>query len=68
MITTNALAAISLGYVLFLFTVAFVAERAARRGGATWLRAPIVYTLSLSIYCTSWTFYGAVGTAMRGGF
>nr|WP_089883277.1 ATP-binding protein [Citreimonas salinaria] len=53
---------------MFLFTVAFVAERAARRGHVDWLRAPIVYTLSLSIYCTAWTFYGAVGSAVRGGF
>ena len=31
------------------------------------LRSPIVYTLSLSIYCTAWTFYGAVGYAARSG-
>ncbi len=68
MITTNALAAISLAYVLLLFAVAFVAERAARQGRGRWLRAPIIYTLSLSIYCTAWTFYGAVGSAVRGGF
>ena len=27
----------------------------------------MVYTLSLSIYCTAWTFYGAVGYAARSG-
>ena len=27
----------------------------------------LVYTLSLGVYCTSWTFYGAVGTAARRG-
>ena len=27
----------------------------------------MVYTLSLSIYCTAWTFYGAVGFAARSG-
>ncbi len=68
MTNLNALAAISILYVLFLFGVAFFAERASRRGRATWLRAPIVYTLSLSIYCTAWTFYGAVGSAARNGF
>ncbi len=67
MTTLNALAAISVAYVLFLFAVAFVAERAARRGRGGWLSAPIIYTLSLSIYCTAWTFYGAVGSAVRGG-
>ncbi|MBS0126741.1 ATP-binding protein [Thetidibacter halocola] len=64
----QALAVISVAYVLFLFAVAFFAERAARRGRGAWLRAPVIYTLSLSIYCTAWTFYGAVGTAVRGGF
>jgi Na+/proline symporter/nitrogen-specific signal transduction histidine kinase len=50
-----------------LFLVAFGAERAAKRGQAAWLRSPMVYTLSLSIYCTAWTFYGAVGYAARSG-
>jgi Na+/proline symporter/nitrogen-specific signal transduction histidine kinase len=54
-------------YVIFLFTVAFVVERRAARGRLGWLRSPLVYTLSLSIYCTAWTFYGAVGYAARSG-
>src|SRR6056297_2009617 len=62
------LAVISLSYVALLFAVAFFAERAAQRGRVRWLRAPLVYTLSLSIYCTAWTFYGAVGSAARSGF
>src|SRR5690606_34006684 len=28
---------------------------------------PLVYSLSLAVYCSSWTFYGAVGTATRTG-
>jgi Na+/proline symporter/signal transduction histidine kinase len=63
----NLLIGVSLGYVLALFIVAFAAERAARSGRIKWLRAPFVYTLSLSIYCTAWTFYGAVGFAVRSG-
>ena len=54
-------------YVIFLFAVAFIAERRARAGRLGWLRSPLVYTLSLSIYCTAWTFYGAVGNAARSG-
>ena len=57
----------SLCYVAFLFLVAFWAERRARSGQVRWLRGPFVYTLSLSIYCTAWTFYGAVGYAARSG-
>jgi Na+/proline symporter/nitrogen-specific signal transduction histidine kinase len=56
-----------LTYVFFLFFVAFWVERRAARRGARWLRTPVVYTLSLSIYCTAWTFYGAVGYAARSG-
>lgn len=63
----NALIAVSLIYVVFLFGVAFAAERATVRGKGSWLQMPLVYTLSLSVYCTAWTFYGAVGYAARSG-
>jgi len=68
MVALNQLVLVCLAYVVFLFGVAFLAERAALRGrGGALLRSPIVYTLSLSIYCTAWTFYGAVGYAARSG-
>jgi Na+/proline symporter/signal transduction histidine kinase len=57
----------ALCYVAFLFGVAFVGDQRARRGRMGWLRSPITYTLSISVYCTSWTFYGAVGSAARSG-
>jgi Na+/proline symporter/nitrogen-specific signal transduction histidine kinase len=63
----NLLVAACLLYVIFLFTVAFIVERRAQAGRLGWLRSPLVYTLSLSIYCTAWTFYGAVGYAARSG-
>ena len=67
MVPFNILVAVCLVYVGLLFLVAFVAERRAERGRLGWLRSPMVYTLSLSIYCTAWTFYGAVGYAARSG-
>ena len=67
MASQNVLIAVCLGYGAFLFLVAFLAERAAAAGRAQWLRSPWVYTLSLSVYCTAWTFYGAVGYAARSG-
>ena len=67
MATLNTLVAVCLVYVTFLFAIAFAAERAAKQGHGGWLRSPLVYTLSLSIYCTAWTFYGAVGYAARSG-
>ena len=57
----------AVGYVGLLFALAYVSDLRARRGQAGFLRSPAVYTLSISIYCTSWTFYGAVGTAARNG-
>ncbi|MGJ8628379.1 MAG: ATP-binding protein [Sulfitobacter sp.] len=68
MVSLNQLIFVCLLYVAGLFLVAFLAERAALRGQGGWLlRSPLVYTLSLSIYCTAWTFYGAVGYAARSG-
>ena len=63
----NLLVLACLAYVAVLFAVAFAAERQAERGRLRWLRSPLVYTLSLSVYCTAWTFYGAVGYAARSG-
>lgn len=67
MAVLNVLIAVCLTYVVILFLVAFMADRAAMRGKGAWLRSPMIYTLSLSIYCTAWTFYGAVGFAARSG-
>ena len=67
MVSFNLLVLVALGYVAFLFIVAFAAERRALSGRGGWLRSPLIYTLSLSIYCTAWTFYGAVGYAARSG-
>ncbi len=66
-LTFNLLIGVALTYAAFLFLVAFAADRQAARGRGRWLRSPAVYTLSLSIYCTGWTFYGAVGSAARSG-
>jgi Na+/proline symporter/nitrogen-specific signal transduction histidine kinase len=63
----NLVLVICLGYVALLFGVAYWGDRRARSGNYGWLRSPLVYTLSISVYCSSWTFYGAVGSAARGG-
>jgi Na+/proline symporter/signal transduction histidine kinase len=67
MASLNMLIFVCVSYVALLFIVAFMADRLAAKGRTTWLRSPIIYTLSLSIYCTAWTFYGAVGYAARSG-
>ena len=65
--TFNQLIVISIAYVVCLFAIAFLAERQAEKGRVAWLTSPWVFTLSLSVYCTAWTFYGAVGYAARSG-
>nr|MBP9931091.1 hypothetical protein [Rhodoferax sp.] len=67
MLPVNLVLVTALCYVAFLFCVAFVSDRRARRGRLGWLGSPVTYTLSISIYCTSWTFYGAVGSAAGNG-
>ncbi|MDG1803095.1 MAG: hypothetical protein P8H53_11485, partial [Paracoccaceae bacterium] len=67
MLSFNILITVALGYVVLLFGVAFYAERRAAQGHTGWLRSSLIYTLSLSVYCTAWTFYGAVGYAARSG-
>jgi len=56
----------SMGYLLLLFGVAYLAERQSSRG-KSWVNNPYVYALSLGVYCTAWTFYGSVGRAATGG-
>lgn len=59
----RAILALSVAYLAALFLIAWAGDR--RPAGR---RAPVIYPLALGIYCTSWTFYGAVGVAARDGF
>ncbi len=67
MLSFNLLVIICILYTCLMFCIAFWADRRAERGKLNWLKSPWVYTLSLSVYCTAWTFYGAVGYAVRSG-
>ena len=58
---------IALAYIGFLFLVASYGDR-MRAGGRDAASQLWIYPLSLAIYCTSWTFFGSVGLASRGGF
>jgi len=57
---------VSVGYVGLLFAVATWGDRRPVYPARAWLR-PVVYSLALAVYCSSWTFYGAVGSAARTG-
>ena len=60
------LLAVILGYLLLLFSVAYFAERKELQGKSL-VSNPYIYSLSLAVYCTSWTFYGSVGKAANSG-
>lgn len=66
MISGWILLLVALGYLGALFAVAWYGDRRPLYPTHAWLR-PIVYGLALAVYCTSWTFYGAVGTAATSG-
>ncbi|MFI4999814.1 MAG: PAS-domain containing protein, partial [Reyranellales bacterium] len=67
MLAEPAVLALSLAYLGLLFAVAYFGDRHQKAWSASSV-APAVYGLSLAIYCTSWTFYGAVGRAATAGF
>lgn len=59
-------AAVSVGYLLLLFAIAYGVDRQPEHGRRL-IDSSVVYTLSLAVYCTSWTFYGSVGRAAQTG-
>lgn len=66
MIKSNTLIFFTILYVLSLFIVAFVTEKIYPKKPKI-INNPYVYTLTLAVYCTSWTFYGSVGQAATHG-
>jgi Na+/proline symporter/signal transduction histidine kinase/CheY-like chemotaxis protein len=57
----GSIAFVALAYMAILFAIAFYGDR--RRAPLKPRTRAWVYSLSLAVYCTSWTFFGAVGQA-----
>lgn len=51
-------------YLGLLFLIAHWAEK---KGNSKWTNNPYVYTLSLAVYCSAWTYYGSIGVAANSG-
>ncbi len=66
MLTVWGVLAVAFVYVLGLFAIAYYVDRRAREG-VSLIDSPVIYSLSLAVYCTSWTFYGSVGRAVASG-
>ncbi|MBQ4803646.1 GHKL domain-containing protein [Aquimarina sp. MMG015] len=52
-------------YLGVLFWIAYYGDKRASKKSI--INNPIVYALSLTTYCTAWTFYGSVGKASTSG-
>jgi len=57
---------VSFAYLGILFAIAYYGEKRAEQGRSL-TNNPYIYTLSIAVYCTSWTFYGSVGRAAKTG-
>jgi Na+/proline symporter/signal transduction histidine kinase len=51
-------------YVSLLF---FIAHWAEKKQHYSWTDNPYIYSLSLAVYCTAWTYYGSIGVAANSG-
>lgn len=60
------IALVAFTYLGLLFAIAWHGDKAAARGRSI-IANPYVYSLSLAVYATGWTFYGNVGRAAVSG-
>lgn len=60
------IAAVAAAYLGLLFAIAYRGDKAAAVGHSL-IANPYVYSLSLAVYATAWTFYGSVGRAADSG-
>ena len=60
---------ISVAYVGLLFAIAYYGDNQPKQNntkGKRQVNQAVIYSLSLAVYCTSWTFYGSVSRATQG--
>src|ERR1043165_287778 len=66
MLATWTVVFISFCYLGLLFAIAYYADQRADAGRSI-INSPTIYSLSLAVYATAWTFYGSVGRAAENG-
>ncbi len=57
---------VALAYLGTLFAIAYYGDKRADQGRSI-IANPYIYSLSLGVYATAWTFYGSVGRAAADG-
>jgi Na+/proline symporter/signal transduction histidine kinase len=66
MLHSTTIILISFAYLGLLFAIAYYADHRADTGRPI-IASPYIYSLSLAVYATAWTFYGSVGRAASDG-
>ena len=66
MLETWVVIVTSFAYLGLLFAIAYYADQRADAGRSV-IASPYIYSLSLAVYATAWTFYGSVGRAAENG-
>ncbi len=64
-LSTSAVALAGVAWLGLLFLVAVLGERFHSRLTRVW---PVIYALSLAVYCTAWTFYGVTTQTIQYGW
>ena len=64
---TELIAFIAIAYISILFFIAYRGDQKSENGYIARNRV-LIYSLSLAVYCSSWTFFGAVGSAASTGW
>ncbi|MGV1011922.1 MAG: ATP-binding protein [Flavobacterium sp.] len=52
---------------VYLAVLFFIAHWAEKKENGKWSNNPYIYSLSLAVYCTAWTYYGSIGVAADNG-
>lgn len=52
---------------VYLGLLFYVAHWAEKNSSSRWANNPYVYSLSLAVYCSAWTYYGSIGVAANSG-
>ncbi|MFV8322214.1 ATP-binding protein [Flavobacterium sp. LB3P21] len=53
--------------VLYLSILFYIAYWSEKRSHSKWTNNPYIYSFSLAVYCTAWTYYGSIGVAAESG-
>ncbi len=58
----------AIAYIGVLFAIAWAGDRWGRNRRRPALGRPLIYGLSIAVYCSTWTFFGSVGSATSSGW